>query len=265
LPYFTLINMNGRMYDPIQGRMLSPDNYVSTPFGTQGYNRYGYALNNPLTITDPDGEFIHIVIGAAIGGVVNLGIKAFQGKIGSFSDGLKAFGVGALAGGLGAATGGAALAVTGLTGASVAGGALAGVTGSIISSPVLGVGNSIFFGDPYSAKSFGRDVLIGGIGGGIVGGALGAFKGNNIWLGNPVAKGRNIWSFNNTPLRESYLELCMLVTFSSMVLLMMPGNIRITLEVIQLGIYNTTEAGVIAEETILHLEFERVLQILLKE
>ena len=201
LPYFTLINMNGRMYDPIQGRMLSPDNYVSTPFGTQGYNRYGYALNNPLTITDPDGEFILIVIGAAIGGVINLGIKAFQGKIGSFSDGLKAFGVGALAGGLGAATGGAALAATGLTGASVAGGALAGVTGSIVSSPILGVGNNVFFGDPYSAKTFGRDVLIGGIGGGIVGGAIGAFKGNNIWLGNPVAKGRNIWSFNNTPIK----------------------------------------------------------------
>jgi RHS repeat-associated protein len=200
LPQFGLINMNGRMYDPVQGRMLSPDNYVSTPYGTQGYNRYGYALNNPLSITDPDGQFFHIIIGAIIGGVINLGIKAFQGRIGSFSDGLKAFGVGAVAGGLGAATGGASLAVTGLTGASVAGGAVAGIAGSIISSPILGLGNGYFFGDPYSVENFGRDVLIGGAGGAIVGGALAAFKGNNIWLGNPVANGRTIWSFNNQPI-----------------------------------------------------------------
>jgi len=56
LTQFALINMNGRMYDPVQGRMLSPDNYVSTPFGTQGYNRYSYANNNPPSYTDPDGQ-----------------------------------------------------------------------------------------------------------------------------------------------------------------------------------------------------------------
>ena len=200
LPQFSIINMNGRMYDPIQGRMLSPDNYVSTPFATQGYNRYGYALNNPLSITDPNGQFFHIVIGAIIGGVVNLGIKAFQGRIGNFTDGLKAFGVGAVAGGLGAATGGASLVATGLTGASVLGGAVSGIAGSIVSSPILGLGNSYFFGDPYSAKTFGRDVLIGGTGGAIVGGTIAAFKGNNIWLGNSVANGRTIWSFNNQPI-----------------------------------------------------------------
>ena len=52
LDAFGLINMNGRLYDPIVGRMLSPDNYVSLPEHTQGYNRYTYALNNPLIITD---------------------------------------------------------------------------------------------------------------------------------------------------------------------------------------------------------------------
>ena len=53
---FALINMNGRMYDPLNGRMLSVDNYVQG--GTQGYNRYSYALNNPLKYTDPSGEFL---------------------------------------------------------------------------------------------------------------------------------------------------------------------------------------------------------------
>ncbi len=58
LPEFDLIHMNGRMYDPILGRMLSPDNYVQDPTNPQNYNRYSYCLNNPLKYTDPDGEFI---------------------------------------------------------------------------------------------------------------------------------------------------------------------------------------------------------------
>ena len=66
LPQFELINMNGRLYDPVQGRMLSPDNYVAAPFGTQGYNRYSYANNNPLVYADPDGNFIIPIIAAAI-------------------------------------------------------------------------------------------------------------------------------------------------------------------------------------------------------
>ena len=56
LDAFGLVNMNGRMYDPVLGRMLSPDNYVSLPEHSQGYNRYTYALNNPLVITDPSGD-----------------------------------------------------------------------------------------------------------------------------------------------------------------------------------------------------------------
>ena len=51
-----LINMNGRMYDPRIGRMLSPDNLVPNPYSLQGYNRYAYAMNNPMLYVDPDGE-----------------------------------------------------------------------------------------------------------------------------------------------------------------------------------------------------------------
>tara|TARA_B110000046_G_scaffold86197_1_gene94277 strand:+ start:1681 stop:7917 length:6237 start_codon:yes stop_codon:yes gene_type:complete len=65
-----LIHMNGRMYDANLGRFLSPDNYIQDPFNTQNYNRYGYVLNNPLSIVDPSGEsfLLAIVIGAIIGG-----------------------------------------------------------------------------------------------------------------------------------------------------------------------------------------------------
>ena len=55
LPEFNLINTNGRMYDPILGRMLSPDDQVQDPFSTQGYNRYSYVTNNPLKYSDPTG------------------------------------------------------------------------------------------------------------------------------------------------------------------------------------------------------------------
>jgi RHS repeat-associated protein len=70
LDQFGLINMNGRLYDPVLGRMLSPDSYVAEPSFSQDYNRYTYARNNPLVYTDPDGNnpiIIAIIIGAAIG------------------------------------------------------------------------------------------------------------------------------------------------------------------------------------------------------
>jgi len=58
LDEFGLINMNGRIYDPLIGRFLSPDNYIQMPDFTQNLNRYSYCLNNPLVYTDPDGEIL---------------------------------------------------------------------------------------------------------------------------------------------------------------------------------------------------------------
>ena len=50
--------MNGRMYDPVIGRVLSPDNFVQDPNNAQNYNRYSYCLNNPLKYNDPTGMLI---------------------------------------------------------------------------------------------------------------------------------------------------------------------------------------------------------------
>jgi RHS repeat-associated protein len=70
LPLFGLVKMNARLYDPMLGRFLSPDPYVQAPDYSQNFNRYSYALNNPLMYTDPSGEivwFVPVIIGAVIG------------------------------------------------------------------------------------------------------------------------------------------------------------------------------------------------------
>ena len=51
-----IINMNGRLYDPVIARFFSPDNFVQAPEFTQSYHRYSYCLNNPLQWVDPSGE-----------------------------------------------------------------------------------------------------------------------------------------------------------------------------------------------------------------
>nr|MBP7909316.1 VCBS repeat-containing protein [Pseudomonadales bacterium] len=50
-----LIHMNGRVYDPSLGRMLSPDPVTQSPEYAQNYNRYAYVMNNPMRFTDPNG------------------------------------------------------------------------------------------------------------------------------------------------------------------------------------------------------------------
>jgi RHS repeat-associated protein len=87
LPEFGLINMNGRMYDPIVGRFLSPDPFVQAPDFSQNFNRYSYALNNPLIYTDPSGEivWVPVIIGAVIGAYS--GYKIADAKGYSFKDG----------------------------------------------------------------------------------------------------------------------------------------------------------------------------------
>lgn len=145
LSTFALINMNGRLYDPVQARMLSPDNFIMTPYGTQGYNRYAYALNNPLLYTDPDGNFIWILVAAAVFAVGNTVAHAINGDIDNFWDGLKYFAQGAVVGAALAAgvTAGLGVPVLG-TIIKAAGIIYAGTTAL---SVVSGLGRGIFTGD----------------------------------------------------------------------------------------------------------------------
>jgi RHS repeat-associated protein len=65
-----LIQMNGRLYDPVLRTFLMPDNFIQQPENTQNYNRYAYVLNNPLMYTDPSGEIIPFLVAVAIGAAI---------------------------------------------------------------------------------------------------------------------------------------------------------------------------------------------------
>lgn len=97
---YSLINMNARLYDPYVGRFISPDPYVQDFWMSQNFNRYTYGLNNPLKYTDPNGEFWHVVIGAAVGGILNTTFNL--GNINSWQEGVSFFVAGVVSGGLAA-------------------------------------------------------------------------------------------------------------------------------------------------------------------
>ena len=66
LDAFAIINMNGRVYDPLTAQFFSPDPHIQAPNHWLNYNRYSYALNNPLSYTDPDGEFFKLIAKAFV-------------------------------------------------------------------------------------------------------------------------------------------------------------------------------------------------------
>ncbi len=57
MDHLGLVHMNGRIYDAEIGRFLSADPIVAYPDSTQGFNRYSYVENNPLSYVDPSGFF----------------------------------------------------------------------------------------------------------------------------------------------------------------------------------------------------------------
>ena len=62
-----LINMKARMYDPVLGRFLQADTVIQFANSTQGFNRYTYAANNPLSYADPTG---HSLLGDIVDSIV---------------------------------------------------------------------------------------------------------------------------------------------------------------------------------------------------
>ncbi len=164
--------------------------------------------NNPIIIVDPDGEFIHIIIGAFIGGAINLTIKLVQGKIDNFGDGLVAFGIGAAAGAVGAATGGAAFLAAGGGAAGAGGflaGAAAGMVGTAFAAPIQNFGNHAYFGDPLmTGKQYLSAILIGGLVGGSINGGIALANDKSFLTG--VARSSDIGPYSPTKLNGPDLK-----------------------------------------------------------
>ncbi len=72
---FGLINMNGRVYDPVMGRFVQPDKYVQAPANIQNFNRYSYVMNNPLNYTDPSGNIFLGLIRGVLNSVFSGGLE----------------------------------------------------------------------------------------------------------------------------------------------------------------------------------------------
>jgi RHS repeat-associated protein len=144
-----LINMNGRMYDPLTSMFLSPDPYLQAPGNWLNYNRYSYGLNNPLLYTDPTGElawFIPLIFFAVQSGMM-------QG------------------------------AMTEMNGGNFWGGIAKGAAISAASSLLtFGVGEVL----GHAAGSFGTELLRAGAHG-LIGGGTNLAQGGNFWQGFAIS------------------------------------------------------------------------------
>ena len=121
-------DFGSRMYNPELGRWMAtdPQNQFGSPYLALG--------NNPIIMMDPDGEWVHIVAGALIGGAINLASN--WDNIDNFWEGAAAFGSGALVGGATAACGpcGAGTLI------AAGGGAVLGASNNIIAQTTDDVG-----------------------------------------------------------------------------------------------------------------------------
>ncbi|MBR6132139.1 MAG: VCBS repeat-containing protein [Bacteroidales bacterium] len=182
-----IINMNGRLYDPVIARFFSPDNFVQAPDFTQSFNRYSYCLNNPLQYVDPSGESF-IALGFAIGAMVNVISQMITGNINSASDFLFSAFIGGIAGVVSGAAGSAAMSAAGVGG--FLGGAASGAASGAAGGFIAGTGNALVGGNDFgTALGYGwlggvAGALFGGLTGGLASGITDAIHGYNFWDGS---------------------------------------------------------------------------------
>jgi RHS repeat-associated protein len=182
-----------RYYDPALGRFATPDMSTAALRLPQGLNRYSYAMNNPVTLVDPNGRFawfVPIIVGAILGGTeaaIHHGnvlegiargaiVGGFAGAAGALAEG----------GGFGVqlAAQGAAGAGSGATNASIWGGDIG--RGALLGAGFGAAGYALV---PANVGVFDADSALGGeanyllnssVKGGFLGAAYGAATNQNI-------------------------------------------------------------------------------------
>lgn len=154
---FDLIDMNGRIYDPVIGRFLSADPFIPDITDLQSLNRYSYVTNNPLSLVDPNGywpgfidDAVHFVgnaiggaidaIGSVIGAVVNAYGSVISAAANWVKENWKTLVVVAVAVGVGLVTGGAG------TVALLGGGFWGGLGAAVLSGAAAGFASTFTAG-----------------------------------------------------------------------------------------------------------------------
>ena len=57
--------LNSRYYDPVLGRFINADGYLSTGQGLNSYNMFSYCMNNPVMRVDVEGSCSCVYDGTA--------------------------------------------------------------------------------------------------------------------------------------------------------------------------------------------------------
>lgn len=182
-PVTGLQYLRARYYDTENGRFGVQDKILGDISAPITLNRYIYVANNPLMYEDTSGQWIQILIGAAVGTVVGAVTGAASEVISAVVEkrpvNYKQMGVNALSGAVGGAVSGAVFAATGSTTlASVAGGAAGGAVGGFAGT--LANGGKLkdaFVNAGKGAITGAVGGLIGGAVGGVVGSAFGKVAG----------------------------------------------------------------------------------------
>ncbi|UZO81488.1 FG-GAP-like repeat-containing protein [Aquimarina sp. ERC-38] len=168
-----LIHMNGRIYDSLLHRFLSPDNYIQDPFSSKSFDRYAYVWNNPLSFNDPSGEVVFtiaVIVGVAVGAYFG-GVQANGGEFNPVDWDWKSpeTYVGLVLGGtVGGLSAGAGAAVTST---------LSATSSAFISTTAGGMVAGGLNGGAFSLLPGGDKNILQGIGLGLVGGGFGSAAG----------------------------------------------------------------------------------------
>ena len=192
-PFLGIINMNGRLYDPVIGRFFSPDKYVANSSFTQDFNRYSYARNCPLHYTDPSGNhpiLIAIAIGVAVAATSYTVTAAMAPGGLSQNWDLGQFALNTLCGGvLGGMSAGIGMALTPALAAAGIGGFWSGaITGAVTGTFTGTITGIMQYGTTGDANAIWRGALMGMGTGALIGGITSGFDamrdGRTFWNGN---------------------------------------------------------------------------------